>query len=446
MSEYLNENFKNHKNDEFVHFLKINIFGDSGVGKSTLISYMDNYDKSDYDIKNDNNEEFNNSEISFEISSPLVEEVKNCVIDFNDDRNLYFNIYKSNLKSYDSIKLNLDTILLQTECIIIMWDNSNPETFDNIPNFIKTIEEGINNYKFRNVPIFVIQNKMDLNLDKSAISIEEDEFKKTIDNLKEKHPNIIYKTISLLDKSEFYELIDEMYKKMRILEKDLKKDENNDWPLNNVKLKYPKLDLNENENINNLYNIKCLLLGNSAVGKTTFIKNIIGKSDKQIIPKDGIEHYSIFAEVFNYKICFDLIDSVVKKKYKGSEPKVCYKYAVGILLIFDVTNKESFNEINDWITSIKEIKGKINGKYELFLIGNKIDDYDKREVSKQAAKDFAEKHKIKYFECSFLKKINLFEILNEILLMTYKKYKKYWEDTKSFKIKPKKKIKKKNCC
>ena len=65
----------------------------------------------------------------------------------------------------------------------------------------------------RNVPIFIIQNKMDLYLDKSVISIEEDEFNKSIDNFKEKHPNIIYKEYSLIDNSQFYELIDEIYKK-----------------------------------------------------------------------------------------------------------------------------------------------------------------------------------------------------------------------------------------
>ena len=264
MSESLNQNIKNHKKDEFVHFQKINIFGDSGVGKSTLISYMDNYDNSQYIIQDEKDEEY-----SFEVSSSLVENIKKVIINLNEDRDLYFNIYESNLNSYDSIKLNLDTILLQTECIIIIWDNSNPSTFDNIPTFIKTIEKGIKSNKFRNVPIFVIQNKMDLNLDKSAISIEEDEFNKSIDNFKEKHPNIIYKEYSLIDNSQFYELIDEIYKEMGILEKDLDKDKK-DWPLNNVKFKNPKI-LNIKKNSNSLYNIKCLLLGNSLVGKKTIV-------------------------------------------------------------------------------------------------------------------------------------------------------------------------------
>ena len=438
MSESLNQNIKNHKNDEFVHFQKINIFGDSGVGKSTLISYMDNYDNSQYIIQDEKDEEY-----SFEVSSSLVENIKKVIINLNEDRDLYFNIYESNLNSYDSIKLNLDTILLQTECIIIMWDNSNPSTFDNIPNFINTIEEGINKNKFRNVPIFVIQNKMDLNLDKSAISIEEDEFNKSIDNFKKEHSNIIYKSYSLIDNSQFYELIDEIYKEMGILEKDLDKDKK-DWPLNNVKFKNPKI-LNINENSNNLYNINCLLLGNSTVGKKTFVNSILDKDNYQTIPTVGIFNNSILAEVFNEKICFDLIDTAGQEKYKHSIPKTYYKHADGILLFFDVTNEESFKEINNWIKSIEEFKGDINDKYELFLIGNKIDNNDKRKVPKQDAKDFAKKNKIKYFECSCLKKINILEILNEITLITYTKYKKNRKDTKNVNLKGNQKKKKKFC-
>ena len=51
---------------------------------------------------------------------------------------------------------------MQTECIIIMWDSSKYETFDNIPNFYSTIVKGMLDYKFRKAPIFIIENKIDL--------------------------------------------------------------------------------------------------------------------------------------------------------------------------------------------------------------------------------------------------------------------------------------------
>ena len=131
----------------------------------------------------------------------------------NEDRNLYFYIYETNLDKYDNIKINLDTLLIQTECIIIMWDYSNPETFDNIPNFVSTIKAGFNDYKFREAPIIVIQNKMDK---KDNIN-NNDELNEASDNFKKENPEILYIELSLLDKDGFYDLILELYKKMEIL-------------------------------------------------------------------------------------------------------------------------------------------------------------------------------------------------------------------------------------
>ena len=84
----------------------------------------------------------------------------------------------------------------------------------------------------------------------------------------------------------------------------------------------------------------------------------------------------------------------------------------------------------------------MNYNYELLLIGNKIDDNDKRQVPKQTAKKFAERKNIKYFECSCLKKINIYEIFNEITFKAYQKYKDRKEKNPTISLK-KKKIKKK---
>jgi len=440
MSESLNDGLISHKNDKYVHFQKINIFGDPGVGKTSLISYIENYDNSEYTI---NPEEIKNADILyFEDSSSLVEDIKRIVIDFNPERYLYFHIYKSNLNRYDSIKMNLDTLLLQTECIIIMWDNNNPETFDNIPNFITTIEEGINNDKFRKVPIFVIQNKMDLNLNKSNISIEEDDLKNCIDNLKKEHPNIIYIEMTLFDKEKFYDLILEIFKKIDIVEMDLGKDKykyENDWVLNNAKFPNPILNIKHPEKFNIKYNINCLLLGNSSVGKTSFVNSLMNKDIIQAEPTARVSENIFLAEIFDEKIFFYINDISGQEK---DIQKSYFKNSDGILLFFDVTNEESFNQINSWISLIEVNKGNLNYNYELLLIGNKIDDNDKRQVPKQTAKKFAERKNIKYFECSCLKKINIYEIFNEITFKAYQKYKDRKEKNPTISLK-KKKIKKK---
>ena len=174
---------ENHKNDELVHFFKINIFGETGVGKSSLISLFENYNNNEYTIKKEQNKECDNESIDSESEniSSISEEIKRIVIEFNEIRNLYFNICETNLNNYDSIKMNLDTLLYQTECIIIIWDNNNPETFDNIPNFASTIKAGIEENKFKKVPIYIIRNKMDLkNNDEKEINQSIEQIEKYI--------------------------------------------------------------------------------------------------------------------------------------------------------------------------------------------------------------------------------------------------------------------------
>ena len=87
--------------------------------------------------------------------------------------------------------------------------------------------------------------------------------------------------------------------------------------------------------------------------------------------------------------------------------------------MFDVTNKESFESIDRWISDIKEV-GE-NDKVIIF-IGNKIDATDQREINKKDAKERANKYNIKYIESSCLNGLNLYEILNEIILGGYYKY------------------------
>jgi GTPase SAR1 family protein len=213
-----NPNIENNKNDKYVHYQKINIFGEPYVGKTSLISLMENYDSNIFQL------DFNSSEESFYTSSGMVEQVKQIEINLNEDRNLYFNVYKTNIDRFDSIKMNLDTLLVQTECIIIMWDNSSPKTFENIPPLISTIEDSLKQSEFK-IPIFVLQNKMDLKFDLDEISVAKEKFDESIKKLKE-NPNITYKEITLKDnqKKDFYELIGAIYDKLSEISSQKEKD------------------------------------------------------------------------------------------------------------------------------------------------------------------------------------------------------------------------------
>ena len=401
-----NQNIENNKKDKYVHYQKINIFGEPYVGKSSFISLMENYDSDIYQIDFDSNEE------SFYTSSAMVEEIKQIEIRLNEEKNLYFNVYETNIDRFDSIRMNLDTLLFQTDCIIIMWDNSSPKTFGNIPTLISTIEDCLKQSEIK-VPIFVVQNKMDLKFDIDEISITKDKFNESINKLKN-NPNITYKEITLKDnKRNFYELIGAIEDKLSENSSKIKKDD-----IYEVKYRHPLKTCK----INNGEYINCLLLGNQGSGKTSFLKCLVGEPITNLLSTIGVDISSFICSFKGEEFTFTFQDTAGQERFR-SLAKNYYRNVNAFLIFFDVTNEESFNTVKDWIKSIVENNGKVNEQYELFLVANKIDETEKRIVGKNKGKEDASKYNIKYFEISCLKKINIYELLYELTLMAYKKNK-----------------------
>lgn len=311
-----NPNIENNKNDKYVHYQKINIFGEPYVGKTSLISLMENYDSNIFQL------DFNSSEESFYTSSGMVEQVKQIEINLNEDRNLYFNVYKTNIDRFDSIKMNLDTLLVQTECIIIMWDNSSPKTFENIPPLISTIEDSLKQNEFK-VPIFVLQNKMDLKFDLDEISVAKEKFDESIKKLKD-NPNITYKEITLKDnqKKDFYELIGKI---------DAKLSENSPKKINDIfKVKYHH-PLNQRIDKMGTNIIKCLLLGNQGSGKTSFIKSLLGEIITNLLSTIGLEKTPFNFSVEGKDCTFIIQDTAGQERY-GSLAKSYYRNVDAFLL------------------------------------------------------------------------------------------------------------------
>ncbi len=98
----------NSKKNKLEHYKKVNIFGDGGVGKSSLISLMEHYKEDNFVIK----EKLSESQMSIESAnetSSIVEPIKKMEIPIDEDNPLYLSINETNLDDYDTIKINLDT-------------------------------------------------------------------------------------------------------------------------------------------------------------------------------------------------------------------------------------------------------------------------------------------------------------------------------------------------
>ena len=396
---------------DMIHYHKINIFGESDVGKTSLISLLEHYNDENFKIEVDTDR---NS--SFNEQSSIVEQIKKLDIKLNEDTTLYLNIYETNLNRFDPIKINLDTLLVQTECIIIMFDNSSKNTFNNLPDLVSTIKTTLKN---KIVPIFLLQNKMDLNINESQLD-QEEEFNSSLQNLLNNNQNIIYKQISLLNNEDFLNLLLE-------IDRNIDQDDNNNDIINSIKLKYPF-----NKNISNCQQkLTILLLGNSSTGKTTFLNKLMEKDNDNTNVKD---YHEILGEIKNEIFKIRIYDTATQQTY-GYLPSSPYKASYGFLLFFDVTNETSFSSLDDWVKNIKEQSKNYNeNNNSIILIANKIDESDDRKIPKNNAKNYAEQNKLKYFECSSKNGINVLEIFNEIILMSYFIYKEIGENNESIEV------------
>ena len=143
-----------------------------------------------------------------------------------------------------------------------------------------------------------------------------------------------------------------------------------------------------------------LIIGDSSVGKTSLITRYTnGTFKEEYLATVGLDYYSKEEVINNKTINIKWWDTAGQERYKSLTQNY-FKNAEGVLLTYDITNSESFDNLKEWISSIKK---NMEGKdifIPVIIIGNKIDMEDSRETSKEDAEKFAKENNYKYFETS----------------------------------------------
>ena len=136
--------------------------------------------------------------------------------------------------------------------------------------------------------------------------------------------------------------------------------------------------------------IKLLLVGDSGVGKTNiltrFSKNEFNHNTKSTI---GVEFGTKILNIKDHNIKLQIWDTAGQERYK-SITVAYYKGSKGAIIVYDITRKESFNNILTWLNDIKNNADK---DIVIILVGNKCDLID-REVSIEEGRKFAEMYGI----------------------------------------------------
>ena len=134
---------------------------------------------------------------------------------------------------------------------------------------------------------------------------------------------------------------------------------------------------------------KVVLLGESGVGKTCIISRYVNNTyDEKSETTNGASYASKIIELEQYKqsLRFDIWDTAGQEKYR-SLTKFFYKDAAIAVLVYDITRRDSFEEVkNYWYEQLKTCGEK---NIVIGLAGNKCDIFDKEAVTEEEAKNFA---------------------------------------------------------
>lgn len=149
---------------------------------------------------------------------------------------------------------------------------------------------------------------------------------------------------------------------------------------------------------------KIILIGDSGVGKSCllsrFVLNEFDKTSKSTI---GVEFFTKIVQIGEKKIKAQLWDSAGQEKYY-SITNSYFRGAVGAILIYDVTDLQSFKNMDRWITILKD---QVTPDVVSMIIANKIDLKAMRAVSTIAGEELADLNDMLFIEASALNANNV---------------------------------------
>ena len=143
---------------------------------------------------------------------------------------------------------------------------------------------------------------------------------------------------------------------------------------------------------------KIILIGDTAVGKTNlltrFERNEFNRNSK---PTIGVDFYSKTTTIDESLIKAQIWDTAGQERYKAFS-SAYYNGAHGVIIVYDITKKESFNNVINWLNEIKAHLSEEN--IVVMLIGNKSDLVENREIMPEEGESMARENGMFFCETS----------------------------------------------
>ena len=188
---------------------------------------------------------------------------------------------------------------------------------------------------------------------------------------------------------------------------------------------------------------KIMVLGESKVDKTSLIKRYTKDQFGGVyLTTVGMDFQDKIIEIEDKKVRLQVWDTAGQERFRNVT-KSYFQSSQGLLVVYDITDKDSFLNINFWMENIKKNAPE---NVKLILVGNKCDLANERKVTIEDGENKARNYNIKFFESSAKDGTNVNELFFYLANEIYQDEKTKEKDNKnSLKLKEKKK-EKKGCC
>ena len=145
------------------------------------------------------------------------------------------------------------------------------------------------------------------------------------------------------------------------------------------------------------HTFKFIVVGSSGVGKTSLINRLItGTFSHETNATVGVDYLSTVFDIDGSLIKLQIWDTAGHEKFR-SITKSYFRHAVGVILVFDVNERKSFDDLSYWLNDIHSL---CDPNACITLIGNKIDLESTRIITTSEAMAFGNTHNLNYIETS----------------------------------------------
>ncbi|XP_059112897.1 EF-hand calcium-binding domain-containing protein 4B [Peromyscus eremicus] len=184
---------------------------------------------------------------------------------------------------------------------------------------------------------------------------------------------------------------------------------------------------------------KIVFVGDSAVGKTSFLRRLCeARFSPGMAATVGIDYRVKTLTVDNAQVALQLWDTAGQERYRCVTQQF-FRKADGVVVMYDLTAKQSFLSIRQWLSSVEEAVGD---RIPVLLLGNKLDNEKEREVPRGLGEHLAKENNLIFYECSAYSGHNTKESLLHLARLLKEQEDTVRKDT--IQVGPP--VKKKSCC